>query len=206
MAGQTLQEKSGARLVPVPRTPRSARFAQIGLAVFALCSGGAVAQSNTPLTGAMGGDDARAVASPSATTSVTSSVTPALQPSVQTFAQASAVAGTSGQAPVAQEAARTPSNVVRRTAPPRVGEPARDGMLGDETEALLAVQRNNLAAGPGLPMLGATASRAYRRYLDSFNYPIPAFFATMIQSDGVGGGGGGGGGAPATSAGAGASQ
>ncbi|MGR9578909.1 DUF3613 domain-containing protein [Pandoraea sputorum] len=176
---------------------RSLRAAQLGLAVFTLWAGAVAAQSNAPLTGTMGGADSRAVA--------TTSAAP--------VAQQAPVATNPQQAPVAQstaapsqQAVSIPANVVRRTSPPVVGAPARDGMLGDETEALLAVQSNNLAAGPGLPMLGATASRAYRRYLESFNYAIPAFFTTMVQSDsGTGGGGNGGGMAPAA-AGAGASQ
>ncbi|APD11306.1 hypothetical protein UC34_25340 [Pandoraea vervacti] len=195
---------------------------QRGLAVLTLCAAlgaalwtsGAAAQSNAPVTGAMGGVDARTVAAPSAAPSVSASAAASTGQTTQT-AQQTPVASTVVQpAPAAQvapvqEAARTPTNVVRRTTPPRVGEPARDGMLGDETEALLAVQGNNLAAGRGLPMLGATASRAYKRYLDSFNYPIPAFFETMVQStngSGGGGGGGGGGGAAPAAMGTGVSQ
>lgn len=181
---------------------RPLRAAQLGLAVFTLWAGAAAAQSNAPVTGSMSGTfsgaDSRAVA--------TTSAAPVAQPAP--------VAPNVQQAPVAQsttapsqQAVRIPADVVRRTSPPVVGAPARDGMLGDETEALLAVQSNNLAAGPGLPMLGATASRAYRRYLESFNYAIPAFFTTMVQSDnGTGGGGGNGGGAAPAAAGAGASQ
>lgn len=177
---------------------RSLRAAQLGLAVFTLWAGAAAAQSNAPVTGAMGGADSRAVAT-------TSAAPVAQQAPVATNVQQAPVAQST--AAPSQQAVRIPANVVRRTSPPVVGSPSRDGMLGDETEALLAVQSNNLAAGPGLPMLGATASRAYRRYLESFNYAIPAFFATMVQSDnGTGGGGGNGGGASPAAAGAGASQ
>jgi hypothetical protein len=194
---------------------------QHGLAVLTLCAAlgatlwasGATAQTNAPVTGAMGGVDARAVAAPSTVTSAAASTGQTTQ-TAQTGPQAPVTSSVVQPAPAAQvapvqEAARTPTNVVRRTTPPRVGEPARDGMLGDETEALLAVQGNNLAAGRGLPMLGATASRAYKRYLDSFNYPIPAFFETMVQStngSGGGGGGGGGGGAAPAAMGTGVSQ
>lgn len=192
MAIQKLQGTPGVRPL---------RAAQLGLAVFTLWAGAAAAQSNAPVTGTMGGSDSRAVAT-------TSAVTMAQQ------VPAANTANAAQQAPVAQntaapsqQAVRIPTDVVRRTSPPVVGAPARDGMLGDETEALLAVQSNNLAAGPGLPMLGATASRAYRRYLESFNYAIPAFFTTMVQSDnGSGGGGGNGGGAAPAATGAGASQ
>ncbi|AKC72578.2 DUF3613 domain-containing protein [Pandoraea oxalativorans] len=201
MANQKLQGTPGVRPL---------RAAQLGLAVFTLWAGAAAAQSNAPVTGTMGGTVSGAV---SGTVSGTDSRAVATT-SAAPVAQQAPVAPPAQQAPVAQstaapsqQAVRIPADVVRRTSPPVVGSPARDGMLGDETEALLAVQSNNLAAGPGLPMLGATASRAYRRYLESFNYAIPAFFTTMVQSDnGTGGGGGNGGGATPAAAGAGASQ
>ncbi|ANI21737.1 hypothetical protein AB870_25945 [Pandoraea faecigallinarum] len=225
MAVQKLQRPPGTR-------PRET--AQRGLAVFALRTvlGGALgvvlgvvlgsalgcvlgtnvalAQSNAPVTGTMGGTGMRAVAAPSSAPAVQPTPVAASVGQPETTTATTATEATAAPAVPVQEAARTPANVVRRTAPPRVGEPARDGMLGDETEALLAVQGNNLAAGRGLPMLGATASRAYKRYLDSFTYPIPAFFETMVQTtNGAGGGGGsgaaGGGTAPAAM-GAGVSQ
>lgn len=191
MAVQKLQGKPGTR--PLHAAP-------LGLAVLTLWAGLAVAQSNTPVTGSMGGADARAVAVPSA---ATFTAPPAVQ-----VAQQSVGTSNAEQTPAAQTAAapapeaRMPTNVVRRTTAPRVGEPAADGMLGDETEALLAVQSNNLAAGRGLPMLGATASRAYKRYLDSFSYPIPQFYSNLVQSDSSGGNNGGGGAAPSNGTGA----
>jgi hypothetical protein len=168
-------------------------------AVLVLWGGGAAAQVNVPITGAMGGTadaNGRAVAAP--------------VQRLPAVGDGASVAGQSQVAPpptsAAPQASRVPSNVVRRTTPLRVGEHADDGMLGDETEALLALQANNLAAGPGLPMLGATASRAYKRYLDSFTYAIPQFYPTMVQTEsGVGNNSGSGGVAPAA-AGAGASQ
>ncbi|WP_224785685.1 DUF3613 domain-containing protein [Pandoraea fibrosis] len=193
MAVQKLQGKSGSR-------PQ--RVAQLTVAAIGLLAGVAVAQSNAPITGSMGSADARNVAAP-----VPTQATPVVQqmPAAGDAGQAQAVQ----TAPAAQQAQTkyVPQNVVRRTTPLRVGEHARDGMLGEETEGLLALQASNLAAGPGLPMLGSTASRAYKRYLDSFSYPIPQFYPTMIQSDsGSGGGAGGGGGAAPAATGAGASQ
>jgi hypothetical protein len=174
--------------------PRLRLAAQLAVAVLALSAGAAAAQSNAPVTGSMGSADPRSVAAPV--------VQP--MPAPADAAQTQAAQATASPA----QASRVPRDVVRRDTPLRVGEHARDGMLGDETQALLALQASNLAAGPGLPMLGATASRAYKRYLDSFTYPIPQFYPTMIQSDSGngGGGGGGGGGAASGGAGAGASQ
>ncbi|WP_157211473.1 DUF3613 domain-containing protein, partial [Pandoraea sp. B-6] len=141
-------------------------------AVLTLWAGAVAAQLNAPITGSMGGADARNVAAPAPAVSAT--------PAAQTAA-----------AP-AEQARRVPRNVVRRDTALRVGEHAHDGMLGDETEALLALQAGNLAAGPGLPMLGSTASRAYKRYLDSFTYPIPQFYPAIVQGDtGTGNNGGG---------------
>lgn len=137
MAVQRWQGKSGSR-------PLGA--AQLTVAVFVLWIGGAAAQTNAPITGSMGGADTRSVAAPVQAAPVVQPI-----PAAQT-AQAAT--------PAAQPR-RVPRNVVRRDTPLRVGEHARDGMLGDETEGLLALQASNLAAGPGLPMLGSTASRAY---------------------------------------------
>ena len=189
MAVQKPQGSSGSR-------PRLA--ARLAVAVLALWAGGAVAQSNAPITGSMGSADARNVAAPAQAAPVVQQMPAAGDSGQGQAAQAAAVPAT--------EATRVSRNVVRRETPLRVGEHARDGMLGEETEALLALQASNLAAGPGLPMLGSTASRAYKRYLDSFTYPIPQFYPTMVQSDSGGAGGGSGGGAAPAATGAGASQ
>ncbi|MGC7402569.1 DUF3613 domain-containing protein [Pandoraea pneumonica] len=167
----------------------------------ALCASWACAQSQ-PLTGQMGAADTRTVAQ--ATAEPAAPAAPANAAVVQQIPAQAPAAQPTQAAPV-QQASRVPPNTVRRTTPLRVGEHAPDGMLGDETEALLTLQASNLAAGRGLPMLGATASRAYRRYLESFNYAIPAFYPTMVQSDSNTGSGGGAGGT-VSSGGAGASQ
>ncbi|EON10665.1 MULTISPECIES: DUF3613 domain-containing protein [Pandoraea] len=195
MAVQNWQGKPGSRLLGA---------AQLTVAVSVLWAGAAAAQTNAPITGSMGGADARNVAAPAQTAPVVQPM-----PAAGDAGQAQAAQTAQAAAPAAQPR-RVPRNVVRRDTPLRVGEHARGGMLGDETEALLALQASNLAAGPGLPMLGSTASRAYKRYLDSFTYPIPQFYPTMIQTDGGSGaggsGGGGSGGAAPGATGAGASQ
>ncbi|CFB64614.1 DUF3613 domain-containing protein [Pandoraea apista] len=194
MAVQKLQGKTGSRPL---------RAAQLSVAVLAIWSGVAVAQSNVPITGSMGSADTRYVTAPAPAPAQTAPVVQQM-PAAGDAGQAQVAQTAPAAAPATQER-RVPRDVVRRDTPLRVGEHARDGMLGDETEGLLALQASNLAAGPGLPMLGATASRAYKRYLDSFAYPIPQFYPTMIQSDSASGGGGGGGAAPPAT-GAGASQ
>ncbi|VVD70609.1 hypothetical protein PMO31116_00584 [Pandoraea morbifera] len=188
MAVQTSQCASGIRPPPARR---------IAVTMFALWAGAAAAQINPPITGTMGGVDARTVAPAQAQPA------PVARPQT---APTMTTTGMPGAATTAAAAASQPSpipaNVVRRTTPLRVGEHAADGMLGDETQALLALQASGMAAGPGLPMLGATTTRAYKRYLDSFAYPIPEFFSAVVQNNGAGGGSGGGGAATATGAGA----
>ncbi|MBI5462859.1 MAG: DUF3613 domain-containing protein [Gammaproteobacteria bacterium] len=57
--------------------------------------------------------------------------------------------------------------------PPANGAPSE---LGSDTRAWLDLQRNGQAAAPQRPVSGVVASRTYKRYLDSFNHPIPMFF------------------------------
>lgn len=45
-----------------------------------------------------------------------------------------------------------------------------------ETRAWLELQRSGRAGAPARSTSGAVASRAYQRYLDSFEHPLPAFF------------------------------
>ncbi|TCW87183.1 DUF3613 domain-containing protein [Burkholderia sp. SRS-46] len=56
--------------------------------------------------------------------------------------------------------------------------------IGRSTETWLALQRDNRAAGPDLPMLGDTASLAYQRYLDSFKNKIPDTLGSPLGSGG----------------------
>lgn len=80
------------------------------------------------------------------------------------------------------------------------GERVRNSEIGHSTRAWLDLQRSNAQAAPALPMLGAEAGYAYRRYMKSFDTNIPASFGSTIQTgNGQGGGAGtaapGGGGA-----------
>jgi hypothetical protein len=58
--------------------------------------------------------------------------------------------------------------------------------IGDATTALLDLQVSGSAAAPVLPMLGAAANLSWRRYLDSFNRPIPEFFNNEVGKTGSG--------------------
>lgn len=59
---------------------------------------------------------------------------------------------------------------------------ARPIMIGATTEALLGMQREGASAGSLHPVNGEVASRSYRRYLDSFDKPMPEFKETIGSS------------------------
>jgi hypothetical protein len=74
--------------------------------------------------------------------------------------------------------------------------------VGHSTRAWLELQSSNTQAAPALPMLGAEAGLAYRRYMDSFRSKIPDLYGSalnagsggngaMAVSSGLGGSGGG---------------
>jgi len=58
-------------------------------------------------------------------------------------------------------------------------QPARQ--IGELTSALLTMQVDGSAAGPGLPTLGATSSISWERYIDSFKYKIPESFERAVS-------------------------
>jgi hypothetical protein len=45
-------------------------------------------------------------------------------------------------------------------------------------------------AGGRLPMLGEEATASYKRYMQSFEHPIPQFFQTNVGKSGTGNSGG----------------
>jgi hypothetical protein len=55
--------------------------------------------------------------------------------------------------------------------PPAVGATARH---------LLAAQAGGRVAAPGQALYGATASLSWKRYVDTFNHPIPEFFESRV--------------------------
>jgi hypothetical protein len=58
------------------------------------------------------------------------------------------------------------------------------------TNQWLVLQRGNTEAAPVQPMLGAEASLAYKRYLESFNSKIPEFYGSSIGQGSSGSSGG----------------
>ncbi len=69
--------------------------------------------------------------------------------------------------------------------------PARHA-IGDATHLLLDLQTSGRLSSPAQPVLGDEAAAAYKRYIDSFSHPIPAYFQTMVgQRSGSGGANGG---------------
>lgn len=47
---------------------------------------------------------------------------------------------------------------------------------GSGTRSWLELQRSGQVAAPARPLPGPVASRIYRRYLESFDHPVPMFF------------------------------
>ncbi|WDD94360.1 DUF3613 domain-containing protein [Burkholderia sp. FERM BP-3421] len=72
-----------------------------------------------------------------------------------------------------------------QAAPVNATPPASE--IGHATLAWLDLQGSNRAAVQEQPMLGAAASLAYQRYLDSFKNKIPEFFGSAASSSGGGG-------------------
>jgi hypothetical protein len=56
--------------------------------------------------------------------------------------------------------------------------------IGYTTRQLLQMQASGSQAGNHLPMLGDEASASYRRYIQSFNHPIPEFYETTVGKNG----------------------
>ncbi|MFM0648735.1 DUF3613 domain-containing protein [Paraburkholderia bryophila] len=70
--------------------------------------------------------------------------------------------------------------------------PVRASEVGHSTRTWLDLQSSNAQAAPALPMLGAEAGLAYRRYMESFKSKIPDLYGSMLNTTGGGGGSGGG--------------
>lgn len=69
--------------------------------------------------------------------------------------------------------------------------PIPESEIGHSTGQWLDLQRSGSHAAAPLPMLGAEAGYAYKRYLKSFDTPIPATFGSTIDTVGGAGGGSG---------------
>lgn len=69
--------------------------------------------------------------------------------------------------------------------------PVRASEVGHSTRAWLDLQSSNTEAAPALPMLGAEAGLAYRRYMESFKSKIPDLYGSALNSGSGGGSAGG---------------
>ncbi|MCX4156754.1 MULTISPECIES: DUF3613 domain-containing protein [Paraburkholderia] len=58
--------------------------------------------------------------------------------------------------------------------------------IGHSARAWINLQSSNAEAAPALPMLGAEAGLAYRRYLESFKSKIPDLYESALGSGGNG--------------------
>lgn len=68
-------------------------------------------------------------------------------------------------------------------APAEAAPPFHANQVGDATRYLLRQQTEGSQGGNSLPMLGDEASAAYRRYLKSFDHPIPDFYDTTLSKN-----------------------
>jgi hypothetical protein len=64
------------------------------------------------------------------------------------------------------------------------GDGADRAAIGYTTRQLLQMQASGSQGGNRLPMLGDEASASYRRYIQSFNHPIPEFYETTVGKNG----------------------
>ena len=97
-------------------------------------------------------------------------------------AQAEHLAEVSVQPPASPGNTRHASPVPQATAANTIAAPTQPGQIGQATRRLLQLQASGEAAAPLLPMLGAPASAAYKRHLDSFSHPIPEYFDTAVPT------------------------
>ncbi|MBN3851517.1 DUF3613 domain-containing protein [Paraburkholderia sp. Ac-20342] len=104
------------------------------------------------------------------------------------FGAASAAAQTNEPASAQTDSPTAGTTPAVQAAQPKV----RASEVGHSTLAWVDMQRSNEQAAPALPMLGAEAGLAYKRYLNSFNNKIPEWYgSTLGSSSGSGGSGGG---------------
>ena len=80
-------------------------------------------------------------------------------------------------APTVAAVPRTEPAVATASAAPE----SRSRPNGDVTSEVLRMQAEGRQAGQALPMLGATASPSWKRYIDSYSHPIPEHYETTSQ-------------------------
>ncbi|MGB6008429.1 DUF3613 domain-containing protein [Castellaniella sp.] len=54
--------------------------------------------------------------------------------------------------------------------------------IGPATRTLMEDQASGAQAAPALPTLGAAAGRSWKRYLDSFDHPLPDRFEESVKA------------------------
>lgn len=94
-----------------------------------------------------------------------------------------AAAPTTSAPEIAPAAAATPARPVTGSVPEDAATPPPQA-IGRTTRDLLRLQASNDRPGNHLPILGDQATASYRRYLDSFDHPLPEFFETNVADDG----------------------
>lgn len=95
---------------------------------------------------------------------------------------ASAAAKPAGQAVVRQVPSPAQADAAAPSAAPAATAPApREEQFGDITRGLIGLQASGQRAGPGQPLQGAVATAAWKRYMKSFEHPIPQWFGDGVQ-------------------------
>lgn len=90
--------------------------------------------------------------------------------------------GSAAPAGVASAPAEPPVSMPTQSAP--MADTADTGThVGSVTRTLLSMQREGTNAGKALSIPGQEASASYRRYLKSFDHPIPEFYETAVSKN-----------------------
>jgi len=126
----------------------------------------------------------------------TSSPAPAALPDTETTERAQTPAPVEKTtATTSSTAASKPSVVKPVSSEPKASKSRSNQPITEPTPppggaaAILAFQANNEAPGQFQPILGAEATRSYKRYLQSFTHPIPESFASTGAGQAVAGSG-----------------
>ncbi|ALM83995.1 DUF3613 domain-containing protein [Bordetella sp. N] len=139
----------------------------LSAALLSLSAGGALAQSNAPLTGSMPAPDPAAAPMPDRAV-------------VRQVNTPMPVTGADTAAPPAGPAYAAPRPSATAAAPADEGPAGAGGI----TRALMAAQADGRRAAPPQPMLGPIATASWQRYLNSFNQPIPQWFRERVDASG----------------------
>lgn len=132
------------------------------LALSALLPWAASAQMNAPLSGSS--------AQPAA---VSAPVPPSVPAAAQPMPERAVVRQVQTPMPAVAPASPASEAVTQE----------RAERVGDVTRALLAAQADGRRAGGALPILGPVATASWKRYLESFEQPIPQWFTEKVKTD-----------------------